>query len=342
MIPVIQELRALIVDEVSMVKPDMIDCMNNALRAVRRDTRPFGGVPVIFVGDMHQLPPVVDNNAPAQFYTHRYRSPYFFEADVFTRENVPLKMVELTRVFRQEDQSFVDTLSLIRVGQEHREAVARINRECHRDRQPPQSYSLHLVTTNAAAWAINREKLDALPATLVRIEGVIEGKFTPGVNRLPAPNPLELKAGAQVIFVKNNRPYWVNGTMGTVVEISGEIIRVQIEGTASTVGVQRVTWEQMESVYDPVERRVKSKVVGTYRQFPLALGWAITIHKAQGMTLQSVRIDMVNGAFSPGQTYVALSRCKTIEGIYLDAPLSMQDVLVDQQIVEFYRRMREG
>lgn len=333
---VMGSIQALIVDEVSMVTPDLLDCMNLTLKKVRRNSLPFGGVPVIFVGDLLQLPPVVSDPEVARFLSHRYGHPFFFAADVF--KEAEIASVELTKVFRQDNLEFIEILDRIRRSDDHREAVAHINRECHLNRKPHTSPSLFLVPTNAAATAINTEELNSLASPLVVFDAITTGRMEPGIDRFQAPARLELKVGAQVLFVKNKKPHWVNGTLGTVVAISPEIIRVELR-EGNTVSVERATWEKIEYRYDPVEMRLAHTIVGTFVQFPLTLGWAITIHKSQGMTLDTVRIDMGNGSFCSGQTYVALSRCKTIGGIYLDSPIKMGWVKADPTILEFYRQL---
>ena len=337
-VPVIECLGALVVDEVSMVPPDLIDCISNTLKQVRRDQRPFGGIPVIFVGDLLQLPPVVSDRAVAQYYTDRYRSPYFFSADVFGETE--LFPIELTRVFRQSSREFIDLLDRIRLNSDHWDAVARINRECYRDREPNAAPSLFLVPTKAAAKSINTRSLDELDAPLRRFDAITEGRFDVERNRFQAPHLLEVKEGAQVLFVKNNKPFWFNGTLGIVTNVEEDMLRIEIQNTGNTVSVERATWEKIEYEYDRVEKRIASKVVGSFRQFPVTLGWAITIHKSQGMTLESVRIDLGHGAFCSGQTYVALSRCTTLEGISLDRPISMNDVKADGMILDFYERLK--
>lgn len=343
MIPIIEVLGALIVDEVSMVPPDQIDCMDQTLQKVRRNRLPFGGVPVVFVGDLLQLPPVVSNQpAAGQFYSQRYPSAHFFQADVF--REMTLKSIELTKVFRQAQCDFVEMLDTIRRGKSHRESVARFNRECYRDKldQPKKEVpEIFLVPRNVDAKAINTRKLNAMPGCLHTFDAEIEGDMRLERARFQAPIRLEIKEGAQVMFVKNNAPYWMNGTLGRVIEINEHIIRVDIPGSGNKVSVQRATWEKVELAFDRETRRIITTVVGIYRQFPLMLGWAITIHKSQGMTLDSVRIDMSSGAFISGQTYVALSRCKTLEGITLDVPLSMGWIMVDQMALDFLEGQRK-
>lgn len=337
-VPVIENLGALIVDEVSMVPPDLIDCISNTLKKVRRDSRPFGGVPIVFIGDLLQLPPVVKDDEVAQYYTDRYRTPYFFSADIFC--DAQLITIELTEVFRQTDREFVDLLDRIRLNANHRDAVAKINRDCYRDRKPTTTPSLFLVPTNAAAKSKNTRKLNGINAPLRIFDAVIEGKFDVRRSHFQAPHRLEIKEGAQILFVKNNKPYWLNGTLGRVIHIEDDLLRIEIQGKGNTVSVGRATWERIEYRYDRKTKRITSTVVGSFTQFPITLGWAITIHKSQGMTLDSVRIDLGNGAFCTGQTYVALSRCRTLGGITLDRPISMTDVKADGMILEFYKKLK--
>lgn len=337
-VPVIENLGALVIDEVSMVKPDLVDCISNSLKKVRRDPRPFGGVSVIFVGDLLQLPPVVSDSEEAKYYTDRYRSPNFFSADIF--KEVELFPIELKKVFRQTNLEFVNLLDRIRLNSDHREAVARINRVCFRDLDPNFVPSLFLVPTNALAKAINTQSLNDLQAPLHIFEAIIKGRFDVQKDRFQAPHRLEIKEGAQILFVKNKRPYWLNGTLGTVTNIGKNTLRVEIQNTGNTVTVQRESWKKIEYKYDRLKKRMIWETVGWFTQFPIRLGWAITIHKSQGMTLESVSINMgERGAFCSGQTYVALSRCKTLDGISLVRPISMNDVKADQAILDFYKRL---
>lgn len=336
-VPVIEVLDALVIDEVSMVPPDLVDCINNTLKKARRDTRPFGGVPVVFVGDLLQLPPIVSDPEVAQYYTDRYRSPYFFSADVF--HDTVLVPIELTKVFRQTSREFVDILDRIRLNERHRDAVAKINQDCCRDEELNSAPALFLVPTKAAAKTINTRNLEDLSSPLRVFDAIVEGRFNVQHERFQAPHRLEIKEGAQILFVKNKKPYWVNGTLGRIIQIDDDRLRIEIDRTGNTVSVYREVWEKIQYEYDHEEMRIESTVVGSFKQFPIALGWAITIHKSQGMTLDSVRIDLGRGAFCSGQTYVALSRCRTLEGISLDTPISMGDVKANEMILEFYKRL---
>lgn len=336
-LPVIKSMEVLVIDEISMVPPEIIDCINNSLKYTRNNDRPFGGVSVVFAGDLLQLPPVEDDEVVAAFHTDRYRSPYFFSADVF--QSAPILPVVLTRVFRQSEQDFIDLLDRIRLNQDHREAVAKFNRDCFRDRIPnPNDRSLFLVSTRKTAASINERNLSRIVEPLHTFKAIVSGKFQIQHNRFQAPHVLDLKRGAQVLFVKNKRPYWLNGTLGKIEFIGNDYIGVKLASSGNIVNVEREVWEKIEYRYDQIQKKITSEVVGKYEQFPLALGWAITIHKSQGMTLDSVRIDLGSGgAFCAGQTYVALSRCRTMGGIRLDRPISMKDVKANAMLLDFYK-----
>jgi len=341
MIPVIENLDVLIVDEVSMVGPDLVDCISNSLIKIRRVSSAFGGIPIIFVGDMLQLPPVISDKAVGVYYTHRYESPYFYSAEIFKRMDI--LPIELTKVFRQKDSDFIEALDRIRTNRSHLKAVELINRTCYKEKQENDEKSLYLVPTKAAAKSINTGRLDQLKGKLVTYNATITGYFPTNIDsgnyRLPAPDRLQLKEGARVIFLKNNKPLWLNGTLGEVISLKKEYIQVKILESGNIVSVSRETWKNLKYKYNYEERRIEKEVVGSFTQFPLSLGWAITIHKSQGMTLDSVCIDLGRGAFCSGQTYVALSRCRTLEGITLKKPISMSDVKADATIIEFYHKL---
>ena len=337
MIPVIENLDALIVDEVSMVHCYLVDCISNSLIKIRHDSSPFGGVPIIFVGDIVQLPPVVDDKEVGIYVTHRYESPYFYSAEVF--KAIDILPIELTKVFRQKDLHFIEALDRIRTNQYHQNSIEMINRTCYKDDQDNCKKSLYLVPTNAAAKAINISRLNKLKPNLKTYNAKVTGDIDIGKHRFPAPDRLQLKEGARVIFVKNNKPFWLNGTLGEVLNLKRESIKVKILENGNIVSVIRETWQKLRYKYNYERRRIEKEVIGSFIQFPLSLGWAITIHKSQGMTLDSVCIDLGGGAFCSGQTYVALSRCRTLDGIVLKKPISITDVKADVNVVDFYRRL---
>lgn len=338
---VLANISCLVVDEVSMVTPNLVDLMSQRLQVARDDARPFGGVPVVFVGDLLQLPPVVSTREAAVYFSHRYKTRYFFSADVFSElQIIPLA---LTRIYRQADGAFVDALNRIRWGQDCREAVALFNRACWRDapRDAPNA-GTRLVPTNQAARRLNARELARLPGGARLYEARVEGQVPAHRWQLTVPEKLELKVGARVVFLRNHRPDWINGHQGVVLGLEEDAIRVRKDETDNVVVVGRATWQRYKYRYDYRTRRVEAEVVGSFEQFPLAPGWAITIHKSQGLTLDRLTLDLGAGAFAEGQTYVALSRARTLDGIRLSRPISMADVQVDPLIIRFYRELDVG
>lgn len=335
---VLENVKCLIVDEVSMVTPNLVDTMSNILRSARGSSQPFGGVPVIFVGDLLQLPPVVSTPEEAVYFSHRYATRYFFSADIFTEQSIV--PVVLAKVRRQDDEAFIDALNRIRLNEDCRDAVALFNRTCFRDKPKDAPVGIYLVPTNQSARSINMRELDALPGDTRLYEADIVGNVAVNKWKLPVPDRLELKVGAKVIFLKNRKPDWINGDLGTVLGMEDDHIRVRKDETENVLLVGRETWHKYKYAYDYQTRRVEAEVVGSFEQFPLALGWAITIHKSQGLTLDALTVNLGDGgAFAEGQTYVALSRARTIDGITLTRPISMRDVKVDPVVVAFYREL---
>lgn len=332
---VLENISCLVVDEVSMVLPNLVDTMSNILRGARGNDLPFGGVPVIFVGDLLQLPPVVSTPEESVYFSHRYLTPYFFSADIFQEQRIV--PVVLTKVRRQADEDFIGALNRIRLNDDCRDAVAVFNRHCYRDKSSASAAGVYLVPTNQAARTINMRELDTLPDPVRLYEAEISGNVPGNRWKLSVPDRLELKVGAKVIFLKNRKPQWINGDIGTVVELDDEVIHVRKEQSDNVVAVSRETWHKYKYVYDYQTRRVEAEIVGEFKQFPLGLGWAITIHKSQGLTLDNLTLDLGGGAFAEGQTYVALSRSRTLDGITLVRPISMRDVRTDPTVVTFYR-----
>ena len=335
---VLENISCLIVDEVSMVLPNLVDIMSNILKSARGNALPFGGIPVIFVGDLLQLPPVVSSPEEAVYFSHRYPTAYFFSADVF-REQAIVPVV-LTQVRRQADGTFIDALNRIRLNEDCRDAVALFNRQCHRDKPPDAPKGVYLVPTNQAARTINMRELGKLPDAARLYEAEISGNVPANSWKLPVPDRLELKVGAKAIFLKNRKPQWINGDIGTVVGLDDELIHVRKDQSDNIVSVGREIWQKYKYAYDYQTRRVEAESVGEFKQFPLALGWAITIHKSQGLTLDHLTLDLGGGAFAEGQTYVALSRSRTLEGITLVRPIAMGDVRADPVVLAFYRELQ--
>ena len=334
---VMENIRYLIVDEVSMLLPNIVDAMNIILQRVRRSDKPFGGVSIVFIGDLLQLPPVVRTREQMIYYSHYYKTRYFFSAKVFTRQAI--LPVDLTEVRRQADPDFINALDHIRVKHDHEEHVQFFNRKCFRGEDHAQIKSgVYLVPTNNSAQERNKIKLDKLAKPLRVYEATITGAIHPDWKP-PVPSNLGLKEGARIIFIKNNKPEWINGDLGIVIGLKPDHIRIKKMERNNVVIVEREEWNKIQYRYNDQTQKIEQEVVGTYRQFPIRLGWAITIHKSQGMTLDHLTLDLAEGAFAEGQTYVALSRAINIEGITLARPIEMRDIKVDSMVLEFYKEL---
>lgn len=334
---IMENIKFLIVDEVSMVLPNVVDVMSNTLKSVRGNSLPFGGVPTLFVGDLLQLPPVVSTREETVYFSHRYRTPFFFSADVFQEQKII--PVNLANVRRQADAEFIEALSHIRRNDDCRDSVALFNRRCYRDKERDAVVGIYLVPTNTAAKTINTRKLDRLPGNATIYEAVVTGDLPANRWKLPVSDRLELKIGARIIFLKNKKPNWINGDQGEVVGLESDHIRVKKDGSDNVLIAGKETWQKLKYTYDYDTRKIEREVVGTFEQLPVALGWAITIHKSQGLTLDRLTLDLGGGAFTEGQTYVALSRARTIDGISLARPISMRDVRANPAVLEFYRQL---
>lgn len=331
-----KRMEILVVDEVSMVRADMIDAMDRFLRLNGRSPdAPFGGTQLVLVGDLAQLPPVVSTEEESALFSRRYNSPFFFSAEALAGS--VLAPIELSRVFRQADSHFIDILSRMRLGSATEEDLEVVNSRVGKPLPTPAP--VILTPTNSAADRINIEGLRRLEGEERMFEGTIEGRFKLEEKQLPAPLHLKLKTGAHVMFTQNDGgKRWVNGTLGIVREFSPGKISVEIEERGrGVVDLGKTTWGQYRFGYDAVEDRVRADVVGFYTQYPLQLAWAVTIHKAQGKTLPAVHVDLGRGAFAPGQTYVALSRARSLETIWLARPIRREDIFCDKRIVAFYR-----
>ncbi|HEX3019100.1 MAG TPA: DEAD/DEAH box helicase [Chitinispirillaceae bacterium] len=332
-----EKLRLLIIDEVSMVRADLMDAIDLSLRLnTGRSDLAFGGIQIVLVGDLLQLPPVIAGNSEMQYLYNKYRTPCFLSANCI--QKTPPVVIELTRVFRQQDQRFVDLLSKIRMGESLEKTVSIINSCCLINGNAMTSDITTLTPENWSADRINNRELGILPGESIEFEGIISGRFNIEENRLPSPKLLKLKPGARVMLTKNDMNHrWVNGTPGTVTAICDSFIIVKT--SAGLFDIKREVWETIQYVYNEKTGKITAETIGSYTQFPLMLAWAITIHKSQGKTLDKVLIDLGNGAFAQGQVYVALSRCKTLDGIRLKKPIRVSDIKVDAVVKEFYSRI---
>lgn len=326
----------IIIDEISMVRADMMDQIDFFMRINGRDRYlPFGGAQVIMFGDLFQLPPVISSPEVRQQLQERYESPYFFSAEVFFQ--MEIIMAELREVYRQADRRFIGLLDAVRQSTMDYDEFMELN-ERHIPDFPEQSdFYITLAARNARVDEVNRARLRVLEGEEYSYIAEVSGQM----NVQPAPSPLRLKLGAQVVFLKNDpKRRYANGTIGKVVYLDFDEIQVQVYGPfgdLQTIKVEKFEWEMMTHELNDAGE-IETKVSGSFTQYPLRLAWAMTIHKSQGKTFDRVLLDMPKGAFEFGQTYVALSRCRTLEGLVLKHPLKPQDIRVDPRVVEFYQQ----
>lgn len=328
-----RKLELLIIDETSMVASHSVDAIDTILRSVRRRYHePFGGVQVLFIGDLHQLPPVVKREE-WDFLRNYYASIFFFDSLVL-KENIPV-MIELKEIFRQQDDTFIEILNGVRNNSLERESFELLNSRLKRNFVPGDDEGyITLTTHNSQSDAINKGKLRELEAPQITYLATVEGNFPEHI--FPAEQYLDLKEGAQVMFLKNDteeRKYF-NGKIGTVTYIDNDTIRVKCKGEDYSIEVQKYEWKNMNYTLNPVTRQIEEEELGSFQQFPLRLAWAITIHKSQGLTFDKLIIDAEN-AFANGQVYVALSRCTTLEGLVLTSPVNQRFMGAHQNLTEW-------
>ncbi len=331
-----KRLDTIIIDEISMVRADMLDNIDYFLRINGGNPNlPFGGKQVVFFGDLFQLPPVVSREE-APYFQQQYSSPYFFSAEVFL--NFELEKFELSQVFRQEERGFVRLLDTIRMRRFDYDDLETLNERYLEDSPSSVDGYVTLTTRNSIVNEINSRRLKQLDGIELTYTGSVEGDFSTRV--FPTDIILKLKEGAQVMFVKNDpKKRFVNGTIGQIVELQERLVRVAVpkpDGQLKVIDLEQVEWEILR--YQVKGDELEAKPIGKFKQYPLRLAWAMTIHKSQGKTFDQVLLDLGKGAFAPGQTYVALSRCTTLGGIILKQPIRPRDVLIDERIVEYYER----
>ena len=336
-IKLIKEVELIIIDEISMVRADIIDIIDKILRVYAHNMRvPFGGKQLLLVGDMYQLEPVLREDERALLQPF-YSSKFFFDARVF--REMQLVCIELQKVYRQSDPRFISILDHIRTSNATQADLSVLNQRVgSSSNDAGGALAITLSTHRDTVDYINQQRLQQLPGQPAVFHGVIEGEFPE--NNLPTPMKLEIKTGAQVLFVKNDREKrWVNGTLGTVIGMGDEsegLICVRTE-QGEDVDVEQETWSNVRYTYNEKEQKIEEEEIGNFRQFPIRLAWAITIHKSQGLTFSQVNIDLSGGVFAGGQTYVALSRCRSLEGINLEAPVKKENIFVSQAITRFAR-----
>lgn len=331
----LQELDLLVIDEVSMLRADMLDAIDTILKSVRRDARPFGGLQVLFIGDLYQLPPVVKAHE-WKLMQQTYKSPFFFDAHIM--EEAQTIQLELTEVYRQRDDQFIDLLNSIRSNRCSPEQLRHLNSFYQPNFVPANGESyITLCSHNAQADKINKQKLAELEGKQVQLDASVSGNFSE--NAYPVEASLALKEGAQVMFIKNDkgeeRRYY-NGKIGIVKSISASVDEITIrfpEGTADVV-VEKEKWENIQYFFDTEKDKICEEVLGTFRQFPLRLAWAVTIHKSQGLTFDHAIID-AGSSFAAGQVYVALSRLRSLKGLVLQSIIKADNIYTDHDVKRF-------
>lgn len=337
---ILNSLQVLVIDEISMVSVDIMDMIDAKLKYARDNQEPFGGCQIIVFGDLYQLPPVVPNGQISRYMEDRYTTTYFFGIDEI--RNHPFKIIELQHVFRQKDPVFINILNDIRLGKTSKAVLEDINSCCI---LPPKDEKyITLTGDNATADNINRKKLDALPTK----EFIYTGEVTGDIKQASMPTDLNLrlKVGAHVMMIKNDRTEnssddkrkksrWVNGTLGVISQLTDNGIKVKINGVSHWI--DKAVWEKYQYSYDASTKSLKKDVVATFSQYPIKLAYAITIHKSQGQTYDAVKVDLTKGAFTNGQTYVALSRCRSMSSLYLASALKQEDIKVSQEVVNYMK-----
>lgn len=326
--------KLLIIDEISMVNANLLDGVSDFFKRNRNRDAPFGGLPVVLVGDLFQLPPVVNSNV-RDLFAQNYKTSKFHGANAIA--NCPYYAIELKKAFRQVDQEFVNLLARIREGIDLNDSLQRLNAACQITQEPPEG-AVWLSPRNVEVDRRNTTMLARLRDPSVNYEGVLTGKYKN--DRLPSPMVVELRVGAQVMFTKNGNK-WVNGSIGTVQKTLPDKVHVRLLEDGEVVEVAPATWEQFDYQFNPMTGGIERFIAGTYSQIPLVLAWSVTIHKSQGKTLDRVHIDLGAGAFETGQTYVALSRCRSLERLTLSRPLTAEDVRVDVESQLFYGALRK-
>jgi ATP-dependent exoDNAse (exonuclease V) alpha subunit len=328
----VKSLETIVIDEVSMVRADMMQAIDDTLRLNRNDKRPFGGVRLIVSGDLSQLPPVVGGDVE-HILEATYGGPWFFRAPAFV--SAGFRLAALKRIFRQEDAGFIRILNGLRNGRlSHEDEDILRGRVSTRTSAEASLTHVVLTPNNAAAWRINQMRLAELPGDARGYAASLEGQFE--AKAFPTEEVLELKPGARVMMIRNDpQGRWVNGSLGQVAALGETDVFVQIGRETHRVAQQ--AWEKFRYEFDARTSAVSRSVIGSFKQLPLRLAYAVTIHKSQGMTLDKVHIDFDNGMFAHGQAYVAFSRCRSLEGLELSRPLRPRDIIIDRSAFELGR-----
>lgn len=334
----------IIIDEISMVRADLLDCVDKFLRLNGKNkSKSFGGIQMAFIGDLYQLPPVVKGKEREVFKTH-YNSPYFFDANAF--KNFDIEFVELEKIYRQTDEKFINLLNAVRNKSVTTDDLNKINKRLDPDFEPnADDFYINLTTTNQLSDDINSKELEKLNSKLFTFEGKINGNFDK--SYLPTDDVLNVKVDSQVMLLNNDREHrWVNGTVGKITAIKKDedkkaVVEVKLED-GNTVDVKRHKWDLSRVVYNGETKKLESEVIGSFIQYPLRLAWAVTIHKGQGKTFEKIIVDIGSGTFTHGQAYVALSRCTSLQGIVLKKPIEKKHIWMDWKVVRFLTQFQYG
>ncbi|MBO5911151.1 MAG: ATP-binding domain-containing protein, partial [Elusimicrobiaceae bacterium] len=319
-----------------MLRADLLDAIDHILQISTRCDEPFGGKQLILFGDLFQLPPVeeTEHSGLFSYFNARYQSPYFFEANVLKR--LPLEVFELKRIFRQAaDRDYAYLLNAIREGEISQPQLdSALNKRVSPETPDVVENAILLATTNQSAMWRNRSQLAKLPGTEYIYPATADETFT---KTPPADKELHLKKGAKIMMLVND-DNWVNGDIGTVHELGPDFIQVELKG--AIYDVKPYVWEEVRYEFNPLTQKLAPQVKGFFKQYPLKLAWAITIHKSQGLTFDNIYLDMGRGAFATGQTYVALSRCRTLNGVHLKRPILTRDVQCDTRVQQFFEQVK--
>jgi ATP-dependent DNA helicase PIF1 len=330
----LKRIDTLVIDEISMVRADLLDAVDERLREATRKDMPFGGVQVIMFGDVYQLPPVVEEGL-MPYFEAVHQGYFFFNALVWRQAE--FKIYELTQVFRQKDPIFKDILNAVRDGSFIDSQLAQLN--ARHGIPIPLEGTVTLAPTNALVTEINQRKLDQLEGKAYEYKAIITGEMKR--STFPTEEVIQLKVGAQVVLLQNDKDKrWVNGTVATIAKLKKDDkeqgITVHVDGI--DYDLETTTWEEIRYEYDHAEGKVKEEVVSSFTQYPIRLAWALTIHKSQGQTYESVALDLTTATFAPGQLYVALSRCTSLEGLYLKMPVLRKHIIVEPKVTAFMAR----
>ncbi len=328
----------IIIDEISMVRADILDLIDITLRVNREGNGgvAFGGIQMVFIGDLYQLPPVL-TNAEKPYFMERYSTPYFFGAQAFVDRTFDMEFVEFETIYRQKDDVFIGLLNRIRNNTPESTDIELLTSRMIEPKRD-EGFVITLATTNTIADRVNESEIETLPGKMISFEGEILGHFE--AKNLPTDETLSLKIGAQIMFVANDsKGRWVNGTIGKILDFTtnakGDDCLKIITEDAEEYLVERYTWELYQYGLDEFTGVPEAQVAGTFTQFPVRLAWALTIHKSQGKTFDRVIVDIGNGSFAHGQVYVALSRCRSLEGLYLKKRIEKRHIMMDYAVTRF-------